>query len=59
MDEDKEDKEAYEDISNSDQPDQEEDDDDIVADSPSDPIDLYLKEIVSIPLLTAEQRRSC
>jgi len=42
-----EENELYEDILDSDQPDQ----DDIS--SPSDPIDLYLKEISSIPLLNA------
>lgn len=43
----KEENEVYEDISDSDQPDQ----DDITC--PSDPLDLYLKEISSIPLLTS------
>jgi RNA polymerase primary sigma factor len=42
-----EENEVYEDISDSDQPDQ----DDITC--PSDPLDLYLKEISSIPLLTS------
>jgi len=43
-----EENEAYRDILDSDQPDQ----DDIIC--PPDPIDLYLKEISSIPLLSAE-----
>jgi len=44
-----EENELYKDISDADQPDQDD------FNSPSDPIDLYLKEISSIPLLTPVQ----